>query len=318
MELEDAFAAASTVQSSSGSAVIFGRKSSSSGGNVEANVPTLSPITELLDRRPLAVPATSSEIERGRQDKKDRNRSSSSKPSSTPVISKITTEFQAGCSKSPRSTRGSVKGSARESTPGRVFFDRKAKKPEDQDPEAALDRIIAEAGAGSTPDPLPMLDDRSRKFGQDQELKQADNSDIFGAVDLRTSNGKRDSSQHRGKDHENMVDIGETEEQQDVVKRSRTKEVCLECADSTRQKILDDAKISEPRNRLELPGQQATPHLIGQVNLLERHLEEKNRELSYAMTVEVPEWEAVTHDLTEKLEWQSEQSRRLEETSTTP
>ena len=27
----------------------------------------------------------------------------------------------------------------------------------------------------------------------------------------------------------------------------------------------------------------------------------------------MPEWEAVTHDLTEKLEWQSEQSRRLEE-----
>ena len=118
--------------------------------------------------------------------------------------------------------------------------------------------------------------------------------------------------QHRGKDHENMVGIGETEEQQDVVKRSRMKEVCLECADSTIQKILDDALISELRNRLELAGQQAT-HLIGQVSLLERHLEEKDRELTYTRTVDVPEWEAVAHDLTEKLEWQSEQSRRLEE-----
>ena len=53
--------------------------------------------------------------------------------------------------------------------------------------------------------------------------------------------GREIALQHRGEDHENMVGIGETEEQQDVVKRSRMKEVCLECADSTRQKILDDA-----------------------------------------------------------------------------
>ena len=157
MELEGALAAPSTAQSSSESTATFGRKSSGSGGNDDANVPTLTPINELLDRRPLAVPATSSGTERGRQERKDRsNRSSSTKTSSTPVMIKTITKSPTtgrsndGKSKSPRSNRGSVKGSARESTP---------RRSNDQDPEAALEKLIAE-GAGSTSDQMPMLDDR--------------------------------------------------------------------------------------------------------------------------------------------------------------
>ena len=57
-----------------------------------------------------------------------------------------------------------------------------------------------------------------------------------------------------------MVGIGETEEQQDVVKRMKA--VCLECAGSERQNILDSALIEELKNRLVLAGNQAT-HLIG-------------------------------------------------------
>ena len=198
-----------------------------------------------------------------------------------------------GKSKSPRSNLGSVKRSARESTPGR---------PNDQDPDAALEKLVSKAGAGSTPEQLPMLDDRLRRVDHDD----ADNSDIIGAAHLRTSRGKRDSSQQRGKYHENMVDIGETEEQQDVVKRMKA--VCLECFDGDRQKILDSVLIEELKNRLVLSGKQAT-HLIGNVNLLGRHIEEKEREMAQTIMVD----EALPNDLTMKLDGQSEQSRRLEE-----
>ena len=63
MELEDAFAAPSTAQSSSESTATYGRKSSGSGGNDDLNVPALRPISELLDRMPLSAPATSSGTE---------------------------------------------------------------------------------------------------------------------------------------------------------------------------------------------------------------------------------------------------------------
>ena len=96
MELEGAFAAPSTAQSPSESTATLGRKSSGSGGNDDLNVPALRPISELLDRRPLAAPATFSGIERGRQEMKERsNRSSSSKPSFTPVVVKTITKSPA-------------------------------------------------------------------------------------------------------------------------------------------------------------------------------------------------------------------------------
>ena len=60
MELEDAMAAPSTAQSSSESTATFGRKGSGSSGNDDTNVPALTPINELLDRRPLALPVASS------------------------------------------------------------------------------------------------------------------------------------------------------------------------------------------------------------------------------------------------------------------
>ena len=106
-----------------------------------------------------------------------------------------------------------------------------------------------------------MLDDRLRRIDPDD----ADNSDVLDAVNLRTSRGKRESSQHGGGDHENMVGTGETEEQQDMVKR--LKAVCLECVESERQKILDSALVEELKNRLVLSGNQGT-HLIGNLNLL--------------------------------------------------
>ena len=116
----------------------------------------------------------------------------------------------------------------------------------------------------------------------------------------------KEISQHRGKDHENMVGIGESEEQQDVVKRMKA--VCLERVESERQKILDSTPIEELKNRFVLAGNQAID-FIGNVKLLERHIGEKERELAQTMMVD----EALTHDLTMKLNGQSEQVRRLEE-----
>ena len=91
-----------------------------------------------------------------------------------------------------------------------------------------------------------------------------------------------------------MVGTGETEEQQDVVKR--LKQVCLECGKSEGQHILDNIMIEELKNRLRLSGSQAA-HLIGQVNLLGLHIEEK--ELVLAQTIMVDE--ALANDLTTKL-----------------
>ena len=88
-----------------------------------------------------------------------------------------------------------------------------------------------------------------------------------------------------------MVDSGETEEQQDVVKRHRVKTECRECADN-------EALVDELEKRLVLSGKQVT-HLIGQINLLERHIEEKEREYENNRTVDVELW--------------NDQSRRLEE-----
>ena len=185
MELEDALAAPSTAQSSSESTAIFGRKSSGSGDNDGTNVPT--PINEFLDRRPLALPATSSGTERGRQDRKDRsNRSSSFEASSTSVIAKTIIKFPVagrsadGKSKSPRSNCRSskspqlVKGSVRDSGSGRSHG---------QDPEAILDRLLAAASAGLITDPMLTLDGKLRRVDPN-----ADNSC-----------GKRDSSQNRGR-----------------------------------------------------------------------------------------------------------------------
>ena len=274
MEFEDAIAAPSTAQSSSESAVTFGRKSSSSGGNDEVSAPTLSPINELLDRRPLAAPAASSGTERGRQEKKDRSgRSSSSKPLFTSVIAKIFSKSPVsdkqyeGKSRSPRSSRGSGRESARGSTPG---------KSAELGPDEILDRLIAENGAEPKPDLLPMLDDRLRVIGQ---YEGASSSNALRATAPKSGRGKRDSSQHRGVNHENMVDSGETEEQQDVVKRHRVKTQCRECANN-------EALVDELEKRLVLSGKQVT-HLIGQVNLLERHLEEREREYKDNRTVDI-------------------------------
>ena len=51
------------------------------------------------------------------------------------------------------------------------------------------------------------------------EPNDAEFSDVD-AVEKKTR-GKRDSSQHRGENHENMIDVGETEEVQDVVRRAK-------------------------------------------------------------------------------------------------
>ena len=193
-----------------------------------------------------------------------------------------------GKSKSPRSNRGS----ARESTPGRY----------DRDPEVALEQLIAEAGDGSRPDPLPINVGRFCRIGSND----AEFSDVVDAANLRTSRGKRDRSQHRGKDHENMVDIGETEEQQDVVKR--VKAGCPECIEREKQKVLDNTLNEELPNRLVLACNQAT-HLIDNARLLERQIEEKERELAQTMRV----GEALTDDLRLKLDEQSDKSCRLEE-----
>ena len=173
------------------------------------NAPTLSPINELLDRRPLAAPAASSGTEQGRQEKKDRSgRSSSSKPLFTSVIAKIFTkspvsdkQFE-GKSRPPRSSRGSGRESARGSTPARSA---------ELDPDEILDRLIAENGAEPKTEPLHLLDDRLRVIGQYEE---AGSSNALRATAPKSGRGTRDSSQHRGVNHENMVDSGETEEQQ--------------------------------------------------------------------------------------------------------
>ena len=102
--------------------------------------------------------------------------------------------------------------------------------------------------------PLPVEDDTSRRIEPDD----AERSDV-NKVDHRTIRGKRDSFQHRGNYHENMVDIGETEEQQELVKRA--KPGCPDCAEREKQKVLDDSLIRELNNRLELAGKQAK-HLI--------------------------------------------------------
>ena len=56
----------------------------------------------------------------------------------------------------------------------------------DQDPEAALEQLIAETGAGSSSDPLPILDGRFRRIDSDE----AEHSDVVDSVNLRTSRGK--------------------------------------------------------------------------------------------------------------------------------
>lgn len=128
----------------------------------------------------------------------------------------------------------------------------------------ALEQLTAETGGGSKPDSLPINDGRCcRTDSDDAEL-----SDVDDTASRRTNRGKRYSSQHRGKDHENMVDVRETEEQQDVVKRAKAG--CPECIEHGKQKVLDDSLIEELQNRLVLAGNQAT-HLIDNARLLERH-----------------------------------------------
>ena len=148
---------------------------------------------------------------------------------------------------------------------------------------------------------MPVEDDTPRKIKPDD----AEVSDV-NAAERRTIRGKRDSSQHRGKDHENMVDIGETEEQQDFAKRA--KPGCPDCAERDEQKVLDDSPIQELNNRLELAGKQAK-HLIDNVRLHVRHIEEKDRELAEVFRI----GEALTNDLRFKLDEKSETTRRLEE-----
>ena len=203
MSLEDAIAAPSTAQSSSESTATFGRKSSGSGGNDDLHVTTLGPIDEVMDLmnkdlRPTAAPAASTGAERGRQGRKDRpDRSSSSKPSfgkvTTKVITKSPTSVRSSDAKnkSPRSNREH----ARESTPGKY----------DRNPEIALEQLIAEHGGGLSTNPLPVANDTFRRTEPDD----AELSDV-NTVDRRMVRGRRDSSQHRGEHHENMVDIGET------------------------------------------------------------------------------------------------------------
>ena len=297
MEIEDAIAAPSTAQSSSESTATFGRKSSGSGGNDDLHVATLGPIDEVLGKnlRPTAAPAVSSGTERGRQERKDRSdRSSSSKPSSSKVMTKVITKSPTSVrssdrkSKSPRSSRGS----ARESTPGKY----------DRNPEIPLEQLIAETGGGLKVNPLPVKDDMPNRI----EPGYAELSDVNDTVDRRTIRGKRDSSQRRGKHNDSMADIGETEEHQDFVKR--VKAGCPDCAEREKQKVSDDSLMRELQNRLELAGNQAK-HFIDNARLFERHIEEKDRKLAEAIRV----GEALTNDLRLKLDEKSETSRRLEE-----
>ena len=189
-------------------------------------------------------------------------------------------------SKSPRSSRGSASES------NRVKYDR--------NPEIVLEQLIAESGSGSRTDPLPIGDDTPRRIKPDN----AEISDVD-AVESKTTRGKRDSSQHRGKYHENMVDIGETDEIQDFAKRA--KPGCPDCAERDKQKVQDDSLIRELNNRLELAGKQAK-HLIDNAHLLERHMEENDRELAEIVRV----GEALANDLRLKTD------ERNETTYTTP
>ena len=119
-----------------------------------------------------------------------------------------------------------------------------------------------------------------------------------------TYRGKRDSSQHRGEDHENMIDTGETEEVQDVVKRA--KPGCPDCAEHNKQKIKDDSLIRDLNKRLDLAGKQAK-HLIDHAALLDRHVEEKDRDMAELVKV----GEDLTNDLRAKMDVKSESMRRL-------
>ena len=228
----------------------FGRKSNSSGGNEDADIPTLLPISELLEGRPLAAPAASSGAERGRQEKKDRTgRSSSSKPSFAPVIAKTFTkspvtdkQFEIK-SKSPRSTRGSgkdsTKGSATRSSAkmspdevldqliaGSATMGPSRDEVLDQliadsamiGPDEALDQMIADNGIGSKNEPRPLINDRPRVSEQEET---ASGSNANRSVAPKPEKGKRDSSHHRGRDHENMADSGETEEPPSAGRRQR-------------------------------------------------------------------------------------------------
>ena len=88
----------------------------------------------------------------------------------------------------------------------------------------------------------------------------------------------------------------------------RAKPGCPDCAERDKQKVLDDSLVRELSNRLGLAGEQAK-HLIDNGRLLERHIDERDRELAEAIRV----GEALTNDLRMKLEEKSETSRRLEE-----
>ena len=269
----------------------FGRKSNSSGGNEDADIPTLLPISELLEGRPLAAPAASSGAERGRQEKKDRTgRSSSSKPSFAPVIAKtftkspVTDKQYEIKSKSPRSTRGSgkdsTKGSAKRSSAkmstdevlnqliaGSATMGPSHDEVLDQliagsamiGPDEAPDQMIVDNGIGSKNEPRPQINDRPR-VSEQEETASGSNANRSVAP----------NSHHGGRDHENMADSGETEEPPSAGRRQRAKAICRECTENK-------SRISELENRLVLSGKQAT-HFVDQIKLLERHADEKGRE----------------------------------------
>ena len=102
-----------------------------------------------------------------------------------------------------------------------------------------------------------------------------------------------------------MLDTGETEEVQDVVKRA--KPGCPDCAERNKQKIKDDSLIRDLHKRLDLAGHQAK-HLIDNAALLERHIEEKDRDMAELVKV----GEDLTNDLRTKIDVKSESTRRLE------
>jgi hypothetical protein len=147
-----------------------------------------------------------------------------------------------------------------------------------------MEQLLAEAGVGSNRDPIPIGDDTPRR----SESNDAESSDV-GAI-RRANRGKRDSSQHGGEDRENMLDTGETEEVQDVVKRA--KPGCPDCAEHNKQKIKYDSLIRDLHKRLDLAGHQAK-HLIDNAALLERHIEEKDRDMAELVKV----GEDLTNDL---------------------
>ena len=103
-----------------------------------------------------------------------------------------------------------------------------------------------------------------------------------------------------------MVDIGETEETQGVVKRA--KPGCPDCAERDNQKVKGDSLIRELNNRLDPAGKQ-TKHLIDNAALLDRHIEEKDRDMAELLRA----GEALTNDLRLKMGEKSETIRRLEE-----